>query len=152
MGVVYLADDPRLRRQVALKVPRPEALVSAALRARFLREARAAAGLSHPNIVPVFESGEAGTLCYLVSAYCPGGSVATYLRGRAAPLPARAAAEVVAALADAVQHAHARGILRGQVAPARLGRVGREHEGQLQGHYPEEAGLRCANRLPAQDQ
>jgi WD40 repeat protein len=119
-GVVYLANDPRLGRQVALKVPRPEALVSAALRARFLREARAAAGLSHPNLVAVFDSGEAGALCYLVSAYCPGGSLAAYLRNRPGLLPVRAATAVVAALAGAVQHAHERGILHRDLKPANV--------------------------------
>src|SRR5262249_45924630 len=55
-GVVFLAYDPRLRRQVALKVPRPEALVTPDLRARFRHEARATAGLEHPNLVPVYEA------------------------------------------------------------------------------------------------
>jgi WD40 repeat protein len=119
-GVVYLATDPVLHRQVALKVPQPEALFTPALRQRFLREARAAAGLSHPNIVPVFDSGEVGALCYLVSAYCPGGNLAAYLRSREQPLSVRDSAALVAALADAVQHAHARGILHRDIKPGNV--------------------------------
>jgi serine/threonine protein kinase len=120
MGVVYLADDTRLGRQVALKVPRPEVLLRPALRGRFLREARAAARLRHPNVVPVFDSSEAGALCYIVSAYCPGGSLAAYLRERGAPLPARPAAAVVAVLAHAVQHVHACGIVHRDLKPANV--------------------------------
>jgi hypothetical protein len=59
-GVVFLAWDPRLRREVALKVPRPEALLTPDLRRRFLYEAQAAAGLDHPAVVPVYEVGEVG--------------------------------------------------------------------------------------------
>src|SRR5262249_17850623 len=64
-GVVFLAHDPQLRREVALKVPHAEALLHPDLRARFLREARAAAGLDHANVVPVYEAAEAGAVCYI---------------------------------------------------------------------------------------
>src|SRR5262245_31810688 len=57
-GIVYLAEDPQLGRQVAVKVPRPEALLLSDFRQRFLREARLAARLQHPHILPVYESGE----------------------------------------------------------------------------------------------
>src|SRR5262249_29073974 len=57
-GVVFLAYDPRLDREVALKVPRADTLISPELRERFQREARAAAGLDHPNLVAVYEAGE----------------------------------------------------------------------------------------------
>src|SRR5262249_55469377 len=75
-GIVYLADDPRLGRAVALKVPLPDALLDSKLRERFLREARAAAGLDHPNLVPIYEAGEVGPICYIATAYCPGTNLA----------------------------------------------------------------------------
>ena len=71
---------PKLRREVALKIPRPEALPTAELRHRFLREARAAAGLDHPNLVPVFEVHADGPICYIASAYCPGITLAAWLK------------------------------------------------------------------------
>jgi hypothetical protein len=119
-GVVWLAHDPKLRRDVALKVPRAEALADPDLRNRFVREARAAAGLDHPNIIPVHEAGEAGPVCYLASAYCPGPSLAEWLRGRGEPVPARQAAALVAALAAAVRHAHARGVVHRDLKPANV--------------------------------
>ena len=79
-GVVYRAFDPRLGRDVALKVPRPDVLLADGLRERFQREGRAAAGLDHPNIVPVFEAGEVGPACYIASAYCPGPTLKEWLR------------------------------------------------------------------------
>jgi WD40 repeat protein/serine/threonine protein kinase/DNA-directed RNA polymerase specialized sigma24 family protein len=119
-GVVCLAQDKRLGRLVAIKVPRPEALGSPPLRQRFLREARAAAQLHHVNIVPVFEVGEAGAVCYIVSAYCRGGTLAGWLRSRSTPVPFRLAAHVTALLADGVQHAHERGILHRDLKPGNV--------------------------------
>src|SRR5262249_51200406 len=119
-GVVYLASDPLLGREVALKVPRPEVGLTPELRERFAREARAAAGLEHPNIVPVYEAGEAGPVCFLVSADCPGVSLAQWLRGRAEPVPFRTAAALVATLADAMGHAHGRGVVHRDLKPANV--------------------------------
>src|SRR5207302_6469474 len=59
-GVVFLAFDPQLGREVALKIPRAEAFLTAELRSRFQYEARIAAGLDHPHIVPVYDAGEVG--------------------------------------------------------------------------------------------
>jgi eukaryotic-like serine/threonine-protein kinase len=119
-GVVFLAHDPRLGRDVALKVPRLDALLTADLRQRFHQEARAAAGLDHPNIVAVHEAGEAGPVCYLASAYCPGPTLAAWLRQQVAPVPPPDAARLVATLADAVQHAHSRGVLHRDLKPSNI--------------------------------
>ena len=88
-GVVYLARDTELGRRVALKTPRWDRWLTSELRQRFLQEGRAAAAPEHPNIVPVYEAGEAGPLCYIASAYCEGGSLAAWLAAAnaAGPLP-----------------------------------------------------------------
>jgi WD40 repeat protein/serine/threonine protein kinase len=119
-GVVFLAHDPTLRRLVALKVPRPEALLAESMRRRFLAEGRTAAALTHPNIVTVFEAGELGPVCYLAQAYVSGITLAEWLRAQPNPVPARMAAEIVAQLADGVAHAHARGILHRDIKPSNV--------------------------------
>ena len=119
-GVVFLAYDPQLRREVALKVPRTQAFLDSQLRARFHREAQTAANLDHPNIVQVFEAGEAGPICYIASAYCPGPTLAAWLREQAAPVPFGEAATLVAVLADAVAYAHRRGIVHRDLKPANV--------------------------------
>ncbi len=119
-GVVYLARDPVLGRDVALKVPRAEVIVAPDSRRRFLREGRAAAGLDHPHIVPVFEAGEIGPFAYIVSAYCEGPTLSTWLRERTHPVAARMACRLIADLADAVQHAHERGVLHRDLKPSNI--------------------------------
>lgn len=119
-GVVFLVHDPRLNRRVALKVPRPEALMTSDLRRRFLREAEAAAALNHPNIVPIFEQGSVGPICYVASVFCEGPSLSQWLALRKQPVPARQAARIARALADAVEHAHSRGVLHRDLKPANV--------------------------------
>jgi WD40 repeat protein len=135
-GIVWLAHDPQLRRDVALKVPRAEALVSPEARARFLREARAAAGLDHPNVVPVYEAGEADSVCYIASGYCPGTTLAAWLKQRDEPVPAREAAALVATLAEAVEHAHGRGVVHRDLKPSNV-----LLEMSREGEAPAEPGL-----------
>ncbi len=119
-GVVYQAWDPRLRRRVALKVARPELLADAGLLARFRREAEAAAGLDHPNLVPVYEVDQSGPWTYIVSAYCDGPSLADWLRQRAEPVPVDVAARLVADLAEAVAYVHGRGVLHRDLKPSNV--------------------------------
>jgi eukaryotic-like serine/threonine-protein kinase len=119
-GIVLLAEDPTVNREVALKIPRADALVTPALRERFQREARAAASLDHPNIVPVYEAGEVGPISYIASAYCPGPTLAECLRGRTQPVPFADAARFIAQLAGAVQHAHGRNVLHRDLKPANI--------------------------------
>jgi tRNA A-37 threonylcarbamoyl transferase component Bud32 len=119
-GVVLLAFDPSLKRQVALKVPRPEMLLTQEMRQRFLHEARAAAGLDHPGIVPVYEAGEAGPICYIVSSYCSGSALNKWLQEQRGPIAPRMAAALATDLAEAVAYTHDRGILHRDLKPANV--------------------------------
>ena len=85
MGIVYLARDVQLDRDVAIKVL-PSHLASTATRERFVREARTAAGLSHPHIVPIHRVGEAGGFVFFVMSYVEGETLGERLRTRG-PLP-----------------------------------------------------------------
>lgn len=116
-GIVFLAYDPRMRREVALKVPRPEMLMNPDAKRRLKLEALAASEFDHPNLVPVYEWGEVGPLCFIATAFCPGQTLAEWLDRQAFPVPVRQAARLVATVADAVQHAHDRGVLHRDLKP-----------------------------------
>jgi serine/threonine protein kinase len=119
-GIVFLAHDPQLGRDVALKVPRAEVLLTRECRKRFLREARAAAGLDHPHLVAVHEAGEISGVCYIAYAYCPGATLAAWLKARTQPVPYCDAALLLATLADAVEAAHRRGVIHRDLKPANV--------------------------------
>ncbi|MGD9723819.1 MAG: WD40 repeat domain-containing serine/threonine protein kinase [Pirellulales bacterium] len=119
-ATVYRAHDPLLNCDVALKIPHPEVARSDDLRRRFEREARAAASLDHPHINPIHETSKSATELYIASHYCTGPTLAEWLKHRLAPVSPRSAAGLVAALADAVQHAHDRGILHRDLKPSNV--------------------------------
>jgi tetratricopeptide (TPR) repeat protein len=117
-GAVYRAYDPRLDREVALKVPHPGSLGDARAVERFLREARAAARLHHQHIVPLYETGQDGTNSYLVSAFIAGRTLAEALH--AGRFDSRRAVRVVRELAEALSYAHGRGIVHRDVKSANV--------------------------------
>ncbi|HEV3128876.1 MAG TPA: protein kinase, partial [Solirubrobacteraceae bacterium] len=118
MGVVYRARHLKLNRLVALKMILAGAHASRPDRARFQREAETIAALRHPNVVQIHDYGEAGGCPYFTMELVEGGTLADKLAG--APLPARPAAELVAALAGAVQAAHGCGIVHRDLKPANV--------------------------------
>ncbi len=118
-GAVYLARDGRLGRKVALKVVAPELADDAAFRARFPGEPRAAAAIGHPNIIPVYEAGEASGMLYLAMRYVPGGD-ARSLVSRLGPLDLATAWSIVAEVAAALDAAHGQGLIHRDVKPASM--------------------------------
>jgi WD40 repeat protein len=123
-GIVYLAYDPVLCREVALKIPRGDALVDADCQARFQQEARVAARLHHPNLVPVHEAGQLGPICYIALAYCPGSDLATWLKQRALRglglVGCVEAASLLRTLARAIHYAHGCGVLHRDLKPSNI--------------------------------
>jgi hypothetical protein len=118
-GAVFRARDLELGRVVAIKVPHLADLSGPGEVARFRREGRSAAQLDHPGIVRVHEVGDADGLPYLVSEFVEGVTLAERLRA-GDPFAPRDAAAVAAALADALDYAHARGVVHRDVKPANV--------------------------------
>jgi len=118
-GAVYLARDERLGRKVAVKVVAPELAGDAAFRARFLRESREAAVVSHPHIIPVYQAGEAGGIVYLSMRYVQGGD-ARSLVSRLGPLGFARAWTIIAQVASALDAAHGHGLIHRDVKPASI--------------------------------
>ena len=118
MGEVHLAQDTKLDRRVALKFLAPALADDADLRARFLREARAAARLDHPNVVTIHEVGEADGRPYIAMQYVEGRSLSELAAAEALPLPR--ILKVVAGICDGLGRAHAAGITHRDVKPANV--------------------------------
>lgn len=116
MGAVYLADELALDRDVAIKVLPPEQAGAPQLRERFRREARTAARLNHPNIVPLYTFGEVNGLMYFVMGYVAGESLASQLR-RDGPLASDEARTLLADVAGALAYAHRHGVIHRDIKP-----------------------------------
>ena len=120
MGVVYLAKDKRLDRDVALKIPFLWGDEDAEFLHRFYREARAAAGLRHPNICRVFDVGEHDGQPYLTMEYLEGVLLSDHLKRRQAPMEPHEAVRLVRKLAQVMEAAHQQGIIHRDLKPANI--------------------------------
>ena len=118
MARVYLARDVRLGREVAVKVLEPHLAERPGFRERFLREARVAASLDHPHIVPLYDFGESNSLLYLVMPYVSGGSLQEMLKR--APLLLGEVVAYGSQIADALDYAHQRKVIHRDVKPANM--------------------------------
>ncbi len=119
MGVVYLAFDTRLQRKVAVKIMAPEVASDPGFRERFEREARMAAAIDHPSIIPIYDTGDFEGLLYLAMRYVQGTDLRSQLTEQGA-LPADRAVSVLRQVASALDAAHAQGIVHRDVKPANI--------------------------------
>ncbi|CAN5753805.1 hypothetical protein BH23GEM9_BH23GEM9_12080 [soil metagenome] len=118
MATVYVADDVRHQRKVAIKVLRPE-LAAALGSDRFLREITTTASMRHPHILPLYDSGAAGGILYYVMPFVEGESLRARL-DRESQLPMEEALRIADEIADALHYAHGRGIVHRDIKPENI--------------------------------
>jgi len=117
MGIVFLAVDTGLKRNVAVKILAPQ-LATGPASGRFLREARLLAALTHPNIVPVHEAGEANGLSYYVMDYVEGPTLSERLAD--GPLPPAEVVKIGRDLLDGLELVHSKGIVHRDIKPSNI--------------------------------
>lgn len=118
MATVYLADDLKHERKVALKVLKPE-LAAVVGAERFLAEIKTTANLQHPHILPLFDSGEADRFLFYVMPYVQGETLADRIK-REKQLPVDEALGIATSVASALQHAHERGVIHRDIKPGNI--------------------------------
>jgi len=119
MGAVYKAYDEALDRHVAIKTMSQEIQWNSDLKQRFLREARAAAGLHHPNIITIHDLGEEGTVTYIVMELLLGKGLKALIR-EGAPMTLETKLSIMMQVADGLNHAHGRGIIHRDIKPGNI--------------------------------
>ena len=119
MGLVFRAEDPHLRRLVALKVMLPQFTADPTARARFLREARAAAAVEHDHIVPIFQVGEDRGIPYLAMPLLKGEALSARIKARG-PLPLFHIVRIAREVADGLAAAHAAGLIHRDIKPSNI--------------------------------
>ena len=125
MSVVYLAEDLRLKRRVALKLLTPTLAEDERFRDRFLRESELAASLDHANVIPIYEAGEADGSLFIAMRYVEGSDLKALLRDGA--LSEERAVLLAGQVAAALDAAHERGLVHGDVKPSNVLIDGRGH-------------------------
>src|SRR5215471_2969467 len=118
MGVVYLAQDTRLDRTVALKILPTELAADPERMRRFVQEAKAASSLSHSNVAHIYEIGEAGGTNFIAMEYVDGQTLEAKLKGRA--LETVETIDIAAQVADALDEAHSKGITHRDIKPSNV--------------------------------
>jgi TolB-like protein len=118
MGEVYLANDTRLNRKVALKVLPDEVAADPDRMARFAQEARTASGLNHPNIITIYEIDQSGSTAFIATEFIEGATLRERLRAQ--PIPPREVLDVAVQVAGALAAAHASGIVHRDIKPENI--------------------------------
>ncbi|HHO70023.1 MAG TPA: HAMP domain-containing protein [Halothiobacillus sp.] len=119
MSIVYRGYDPDIKRELAIKTPRPEYAQRPEYRQRFLSEARVAGTLTHPGIITIFDIGQAGTIPFIAMELLKGDTLDEFVR-KNSPLPLRMILKIAIQLADALDYAHRQGVVHRDIKPENI--------------------------------